>query len=79
MTLTTCPRCGAPVRWVVLLPSDIRLPLDPEPVPGGSICLYADGVHGSLLTSVNRPLLTPRTKRYRVHTARCPQRGRNHV
>jgi hypothetical protein len=63
-----CKYCGAPLRWVETFEGG-RMPLDPEPNPGGNVYML-DG-RARVLTSADRESALPPT-RWMPHAASCP-------
>lgn len=68
-----CRSCGAAVRWAVTVAGK-RLPLDPEPCPGGNVLLHDNGraeVLGPEARAAHPGVL------YLPHWASCPHAARH--
>lgn len=78
---STCRSCGAPIRWV-RLPSGKALPIDPVPVPDGTVVVHADGERAAVVSDATMEALAIELGtegmeamarlRYRSHFASCP-------
>jgi hypothetical protein len=65
---SVCRSCGAPIRWAVTRATGARIPLNPEPVPGGNIVVEASG----FVRVLGRGEEAPPGARFVSHFVTCP-------
>lgn len=77
--MNTCGGCQREILWAVVEDSGRRMPLDPNPLPGGNVEASGrtDAATGAPLVKVlgkDEPG-RPGADRYRSHFASCPKAG----
>src|SRR5262249_28997696 len=71
-----CRSCGAPILWRTM-PGGKAMPIDAEPIAGGTIALHSDGVRAAVLTPIEITIVQhllggPGPELYKSHFATCP-------
>jgi hypothetical protein len=73
-TIGKCRWCDADVRWVVMVPSGKKNPLDPDPAPNGNVILEAHNTGLAKALRRGEPYEGPR---YLSHWATCSKVARD--
>lgn len=71
--LKRCSWCSAPVRWVTMVPSGRKNPLDPEPRSDGNVVLEA---HNDSLAKALKRFEAHDGPRFVSHWSSCPEAWR---
>lgn len=67
-----CGSCRAPVIWAITAAGGKRMPIDADPVDGGTIVLSADDPPIASVVAPDQMLLGDDGVRYTSHFATCP-------
>lgn len=76
--MSECKTCSAPIRWVVSAATGKRMPIDPDPTPGGNIGLDLSGMVAAAHVYAGEKLMAIRERGsdlYLSHFVTCPQAG----
>lgn len=66
--MSACKSCGQPIRWHAT-GSGQRMPLDPDPVPDGSILILPNGIIRVVPVEERAAMVAPL---FKTHFQTCP-------